>query len=167
WREGAVTISPTKNAAPARQNTARTSRRVMWSLPLERDDFLEAQGTEGHHSEARVDQHVTRLRVVERFHVGRVDDRDRRRDEEGERDERVGARASHRGQALHLAEYLLPLADRVGDHVDEPREAAADLLLDLDRGDHEVEVLRPESFGHVREGRVEGLPEAGLGGPPV
>ena len=40
-------------------------------------------------------------------------------------------------------------ADGVRDHVDQPGEAAADLLLDLHGGDHEVEVLRAEPLGHV------------------
>src|SRR4249920_8805 len=97
WRDGRVTTSPSRNAAPARQKTARTRSRVML-LPLERDDLLEDEGAEGHHPEARVDEHVARLRVVERVHVGRIDDRDRRGDEERERDEGVGARTTHRRQ---------------------------------------------------------------------
>ncbi len=39
WREGAVTISPIKNAAPARQKTASMSRRVI-SYPLNETIFL-------------------------------------------------------------------------------------------------------------------------------
>ena len=75
----------------------------------------------------------------------------------------VGRRAAHRRQALDLAGELLPLPDRVGDHVDQPGERAADLALDRDGGDDEVEVLRADARGHLLEGLVHRAAEACLG----
>ena len=79
----------------------------------------------------------------------RVHERDDDRDEERQADEDVGRRAAHRRQALDLAGELLPLANGVGDHVDQPGERAADLALDGDGGDDEVEVLRADALGHL------------------
>ena len=62
-----------------------------------------------------------------------------------------------------LAHELLPLPDRVGDHVEEPGERAADLALDGHGVDHEREVLRADALGHVGERVVHRLPELGLG----
>src|SRR6188472_3848830 len=111
-RAGSVTRSPIRKTAPARQKIARTRRIMVEDSPLEGDDLLENEGTEGHHREARVDEHVTRVRVVQRVHVGRVDDRDDDRDEEGQCDEDVGARTAHCGQPLDLAGELQALTDR-------------------------------------------------------
>src|ERR1700694_2417318 len=93
-RDGRVTISPTRNAAPARQKTAST-RRIVIYLAFEGDELLEDCGAESHHRQARVDEHVPRARVVERVHVAGVDDRDPGGDEKRERDERVCACAPH------------------------------------------------------------------------
>src|SRR3954447_11321912 len=56
-RAGSVTTSPMRNTAPARQKIARRRRIMIEDSPLEGDDLLEDQGTEGHHREACVDEH--------------------------------------------------------------------------------------------------------------
>ena len=84
------------------------------------------------------DQLVAGRGVVERIHVLRVDQRDRAEHEERDADEDVGRHAAHRGQRADLPRELLPLADGVGDHVEDAGEAAADLALDRHRGDHEA-----------------------------
>ncbi len=81
----------------------------------------------------------------------------------GKADQRVRRHASHRGERANLARELLPLANRVGDHVEERRERAADLPLDRDGGDRELEVLRADALRHVGERVVHRAAEAGLG----
>ena len=51
---------------------------------------------------------------------------------------------------LDLAAELLPLAHRVGDHVEEPGERAADLALDGDGAHDELEVLRADASAPSR-----------------
>ena len=98
--------------------------------------------------------------MVQRVHVGRVEQRDREGDEEGQPDQHVGGRAAHRRQRADLARELLPLADGVGDHVEEPGEAASDLALDRHRGDHEGEVLGADPLGGIGKRLVHRAPEA-------
>src|SRR5919204_5879363 len=135
WRAENVAYSATKKAAPAsRANPRERSIR----LPLERDDLLEQERADQHHHEGEDDQLVARGGVVERAHVLRVDEGQHPRHEEGQAAEDVGRHAAHRGQRADLARELLPVPHRLGDHVEETGEAAADLALDGHGGGDEL-----------------------------
>src|SRR5919198_1361213 len=130
--------SATKKAAPA---SSANPRKRSIRLPLEGDDLLEHERADQHHHEGEHDQLVTGRGVVERAHVARVDDGQHPSHEEGQAAQDVGRHAAHRGQRLDLARELLTVPDRLGDHVEEAREAAADLPLDGHGGDDEIEGL--------------------------
>src|SRR5439155_1388714 len=66
------------------------------------------------------------------------------------RDEVTGV-AALRGERADLALDANALADRERDRVEDLGEVAADLLLDSDRGHHEVEVIALDSSDHVGE----------------
>src|SRR5919202_174744 len=148
WRAENVAYSATKKAAPA---SSANPRKRSIRLPLEREDLSEQGRADQHHHEGEDDQLVARGGVVERAHVVRVDEGQHPRHEEGEAAQDVGRHAAHRGQRLDLARELLPVPHRLGDHVEESGEAAADLPLDGHGGDDELEVLRPDPFGHLPE----------------
>src|SRR5919204_237949 len=160
WRAENVAYSATQKAAPASSANPRT-RSIR--LPLERDDLLEHERADQHHHEGDHDQLVACGGVVERAHVVRVDDGEDPRHEEGQAAENVGRHAAHRRQRLDLARELPPVPDRLGHHVEEAREAAADLALDGHGGDDEREVLRADAVGHLVERLVHRAAEAGLG----
>src|SRR5919201_1122446 len=160
WREENVAYSATKKAAPA---SSANPRKRSIRLPLEGDDLLEQGRADQHHHEGEHDQLVARGGVVERAHVVRVDESQHPGHEEGQAAQDVGRHAAHRGQRLDLARDLLPVPDRLGDHVEEAREAAADLALDGDGGDNELEILRADAFRHLVERLVHRAAEAGLG----
>src|SRR5437588_7872758 len=160
WRAENVAYSATKNAAPA---SSANPRKRSIRLPLEGDDLLEQERADQHHHEGEHDQLVARGGVVERAHVVRVDEGQHPGHEERQAAQDVGRHAAHRGQRLDLARERLPVPDRLGDHVEEAREAAADLALDRHRGDDELEVLRAEAFGHLVERLVHRAAEARLG----
>src|ERR687887_657234 len=159
-REEKVAYSATKKAAPA---SSANPRKRSIRLPLERDDLLEQGRADQHHHEGEDDQLVARRRVVQRAHVVRVDEGQHPRHEEGEAAQDIGRHAAHRRQRLDLARELLPVPDGLGDHVEEAREAAADLALDGHGRDDELEVLRADAFRHLVERLVHRAAEAGLG----
>ena len=78
-------------------------------------------------------------------------------------DEHVGRGASHRGQRAHLACELHAAAHGVGDHVEDLRERAADLALDVDGEHDELEVLRARG---ARPSTAAPRRRAGRGGSP-
>ena len=78
-------------------------------------------------------------------------------------DEDVGRGATHCGQCSHLARELHAAAHGVGDHVEDLRERATDLALDVDCQHDELEVLRAQPVGHRLQGLVGGAAEPGLG----
>ena len=71
------------------------------------------------------------------------------------------------GQGPDLALDPDPLADRVGDRVEDLGEVAADLVLDRDGGRHELEVVRPHAADHVLERLVERQAEVHLADDPA
>src|SRR2546429_5063329 len=81
WRAENVAYSATKKAAPA---SSANPRKRSIRLPLEGDDLLEHERADQHHHEGEHDQLVARGGVVERAHVGRVDDGQDPRHEEQE-----------------------------------------------------------------------------------
>src|SRR5688572_22100200 len=117
---GRLTYSATRYTDPARHASAITSSSM--TSPLERDDLLEEQGSDGHHHEAEHDHLVAGGGVEERRHVARVDQRQRAGEEERKPDEHVGRHAAHRRQRLDLPSELLAVAHGVGDHVEQRRE---------------------------------------------
>src|SRR5919199_1039902 len=127
WRAEKVAYSATKKAAPA---SSANPRKRSIRLPLEGDDLLEQKRADDHHREREHDEEVALRRVVERAHVGRVDDGQDPCHEERQAAEDVGRHAAHCGQRPDLARELLPVPDRLGDHVEQAGEAAADLALD-------------------------------------
>src|SRR5919198_1879803 len=159
-REENVAYSATKNAAPA---SSANPRKRSIRLPLEGDDLLEQERADQHHHERDHDQLVPRGGVVERAHVVRVDEGQHPCHEEGQPAEDVGRHAAHRRQRADLARELLPVPDRLGDHVEEAGEAAADLALDGHGGDDELEVLRADAVGHLVERLVHRAAEPRLG----
>src|SRR2546423_2973144 len=163
WRDENVAYSATKKAAPA---SSANPRKRSIRLPLEGDDSLEEERADQHHHEREDDQLVARGAVVERAHVVRVDDGQDPRHEERQAAEDVGRHAAHRRQRADLAGELLPVPDGLGDHVEQPCEAASDLALDGHRGDDELEVVRADALGHLVERLVHRAAEAGVGGDP-
>ena len=101
--------------------------------------------------------------VVEGVHVGPVRQRDRPEQEERDPDQRVRGHTSHCGEGADLARELLSLADRVGDHVEQRRERAADLALNRHGRDRELEVVGSDPLGHLRQRVVHRAAQRRLG----
>ena len=102
-----------------------------------------------------------------RFHeAGRGDEQ-----EAGERDRQeaddVARQALLRGQGPDLALDADPLADGVGDRVEDLGEVAADLVLDGDGRGHQLEVVRPHAADHVLERLLERQAEVDLADDPT
>ena len=102
---------------------ARTSSTC--GYPLNETIFLRMKDAERHHHEADDDHLVARGRVEERRHVLRVDAASARR--RGRTAAPTSTYADMRPiavSALDLARELLPVADGVGDHVEQARRAS-------------------------------------------
>ena len=85
---------------------------------------------------------------------GRGDEQEAGQGDRQEADD-VARQALLRGQGPDLALDADPLADRVGDGVEDLGEVAADLVLDRDGRGHQLEVVRPDAADHVLERLVE------------
>src|SRR5919197_885221 len=159
-REGAVASSATTKAALPKHATARI--RSMES-PSEGDDLFQDARADADHHEAERDEQVARGGVPERRHVVRRDQRDRAGEEERHAHQHVRRCTSHRGEGPDLPRELVSQPHRLGDHVEQGRQRAADLSLDRHGGDRELEVLRPDAIGHIGEGFVHRPAERRLG----
>ena len=80
----------------------------------------------------------------------------------GQAGDDVARQALLRGEHPDLALDADALADRERDRVEDLGEVAADLVLDVDRGRHQLEVLGPDAPHHVVEGLLEGEAEVDL-----
>ena len=100
-------------------------------------------------------EHLGRL-LEHLGHVGRADEEEEPGQADRQQGDHVAAVALHGGQRIDLADDADPLANREGDLVEDRREVATDLGLDLDGGDHQVEVLGGDAADEVVERRLEG-----------
>src|SRR5439155_5444284 len=66
----------------------------------------------------------------------------------------VAAVALHGGQGLNLTLDPNPLADGERDGIKDGRQIASNLALDVDGGDHQLEVLARDPAGEVVQGRL-------------
>ena len=71
------------------------------------------------------------------------------------------------GQGPDLALDPDPLADRERDRVEDLGEVAADRVLDVDRGGHQLEVLGPDAADHVLHRLLERQAEVDLADDPA
>src|SRR4029077_9829162 len=110
-------------------------------LDLDVRDLADREEADGHHHGADADEDAADGLGEQWRHERRVDrvQRDRQADRQ-ERHE-VPRHATLRGQGVDLTLDADALADREGDRVEDLGEVPTDLLLDPDRGDHEVEVV--------------------------
>ena len=84
-----------------------------------------------------------------RHDIGGADqEQDARQPNRQQRDD-VAAVALHSGQGLNLALDPDPLADGKRDGIEDGRQIATNLALDVDGGDHELEVLARDPAGEV------------------
>ena len=88
------------------------------------------------------------------MNVGAMTDRSRTR-ATGRKPDDVARHALLRGQGPDLALDAHALADGVGDRVEDLGEVAADLVLDGDGGDHQIEVVRLHAPADVGQRVVE------------
>ncbi len=105
-------------------------------------------------------------RVEHRVHEPRRRDEQEARQADRQEADDIPGQALLRRQGPDLALDADPLADGVGDRVQDLGEVAADLVLDRDRGRHELEVVRPYAADHVLEGLLERQAEVHLADDP-
>src|SRR6266545_1075628 len=77
------------------------------------------------------------------------------------------APAMRKGRPQRTYADMLPLANRVRDHVEEACQRATHLSLHVDRGHDEREVLRLDAIGHLAQRVVHRASETGLGEDPL
>src|SRR4029079_13195494 len=73
---------------------------------------------------------------------------------DGDRQKRQDVRgvALLSGEALDVERDAAPLADRRGDRLEDFGEASADLVVDVDRADDELEIVRRQAVAQTLEG---------------
>ena len=115
---------------------------------------------------ARRDPQEVHRRVEHGLHEGRRDDE--QEPDQGDRQEGhdVAGHPLLGGEGADLALDADPLADRVGDGVEDLGEVAAHLVLDRDGRDHQLQVLRADPADEVLQGLLERQAEVDLADHP-
>ncbi len=98
---------------------------------------------------------VPTRRRVERAHVRRADQRHERPEPDRHRDQHDRGHSAERRQRVHLAGVALPFSNGLRQRVEEARERAAGLGLDVDGRRHVLEVGRADSLAHGIDRLVE------------
>src|SRR5438067_3606664 len=125
------------------------------SLHLDVRDFRDDAVADRDRDEAHPDEDVAQPFVEERRDVGRRNKRQDQRQREGQTGDDVAGGASLRGQGADLTLDPDPFPDGEGDGVQDLGQVATDDAVDLDRGDHQVEVFGFDALDHVLQGVVD------------
>src|SRR6266571_7355790 len=144
-----MSIDPTTRRMPRNTRPARTTGSI-W-LDLDVHDLLDREEADDHHHAAHAEQDLPEQLREERSHEVGVDHvQDDRDADRKERDE-VARHPALSRQRADLALDANALADGERDGVEDLGEVPTDLLLDADRGDHEIEVLALDPAHEVVE----------------
>src|SRR3990172_4826408 len=106
------------------------------------------------------------LRIPHRVEEARRGEEDEAGEAEGQEAHHVARQALLRRQRPDLALDADSLADRERDRVEDLGRVAADLVLDVDGGGHQLEVVGADAPDHVLHGLVEGQAQVDLADDP-
>src|SRR3990172_1180788 len=171
---GALPASPKAMRMTAAAATAATmtGRRGI-GLDLDVHDAADEDEADHHHEQAEAEDDDpgrqaadVDLRIPHRVEEARRGEEDEAGEAEGQEAHHVARQALLRRQRPDLALDPDSLADRERDRVEDLGKVAADLVLDVDRGGHQLEVVRADAPDHVLHGLVEGQAQVDLADDP-
>src|SRR5437660_3059953 len=157
-----VRAIPMKIISTPMPTTSARSIVVPIFLDLDRHDAANDQVADEDHERADDDQDPADDAGEHRLEVGwRHEEHERREQDWQGRDDRA-RRTSLRGKSLNLAFDSHPLADRIGDVVQDLGQVATDRAVDRIRRGHQVEVLARDALGDVAERLIRRATEVHL-----